>query len=311
MSRRTPLALHRSLIAIWLLFPLVAQAKLNVVATFPDFGALAREIGGDKIDIVVLGKADRDPHFVEARGDFVAALRNADVLIEGGAGLERGWLPPLLQKAHNGKIDIGKPGRVEALTAVRLLEVSTNVAEASDAHPNGNPHCTVDPVIAKTVAQQIAKSFAAVDRANAAFYDANCNKFQTAIDKRLQWWRGALQLLHEQHAVAYHDSWPYFARRFDLKIDIFLEPHPGVPPSASQLSDVIQRMKRDHINTIIVEPYQDRRIVDTVARATNAKVIELSQFPGGIAGTDSYTDLINQLVKRLGDALHAGVARRD
>jgi zinc/manganese transport system substrate-binding protein len=103
--------------------------------------------------------------------------------------------------------------------------------------------------------------------------------------------------------VAYHDSWPYFAHRFGLKIDIFLERNPGIPPSASQLTDVIQKMKRDHIKAIIMEPYQDRRIVDTLARSTGAKVVELSQFPGGIPGTDSYVILMNQLVKRLADAL--------
>jgi zinc/manganese transport system substrate-binding protein len=88
-----------------------------------------------------------------------------------------------------------------------------------------------------------------------------------------------------------------------LKIDIFLEPSPGIPPSPSHLSDVIQKMKRDHIKVIIVEPYQDRRIVDTIARSTEAKVVELSQFPGGIPGTDSYVGLISQLVRRLADAM--------
>jgi len=88
-----------------------------------------------------------------------------------------------------------------------------------------------------------------------------------------------------------------------VKIDIFLEPNPGIPPSPSHLSDVIQKMRKDHIKAIMVEPYQDRRIVDTIARSTGAKVVEVSQFPGGIPGTDSYAGLINQLVKRLADAI--------
>ena len=236
--------------------------------------------------------------------NFVASLHNADVLIDNGAGLELGWLPPLLQKAHNPKLDLGKPGRVQASQGIRLLNIPTNVTRAAgDEHLSGNPHFTVDPLIAKAVAQHIAKSFAKLDPANAAFYDANYKKFETTINTKLQWWPGALQLLQDQHVVAYHDSWPYFAHRFGLKIDIFVEPNPGTPPSASQLSDVIQKMKRDHIKAIIVEPYQDRRIVDTLAHATEAKVVESSQFPGGIPGTDSYVNLINQLVKRLADAL--------
>src|SRR6058998_1631503 len=151
-----------------------AHAKLNVVATLPDFGSLAREVGGDKIDIVVLAKASEDPHFVDARPSFVVSLRNADVLIDGGAELELGWLPPLLQNARNPKIEVGKPGRIQASQGIRLMNVPTNVTRAAgDVHALGNPHFTVDPIIAKAIAQHIAQSFSAIDAANAGFYDAN------------------------------------------------------------------------------------------------------------------------------------------
>jgi zinc/manganese transport system substrate-binding protein len=302
LSRRR--LLRCLLAAIFPLCPLVSQAKLNVVASLPDFGSLAREIGGDKIDLIVLGKPNENPHLVEPRSDFVGALRSADVLIESGAELERGWLPPLLQKAHNPKLDIGKPGRAEAARGIRLLEMTNDVAAgAGDAHPRGNPHCTVDPLIAKDIAQRIAKSFAAVDAPSAAFYEANYRRFETIINTKLQYWRGALQELQNEHVAAYHDDWPYFARRFGLKIDTFVEPRPGTAPSASQISDVIQKMKRDHVKSIIVEPYQDRGIVDILARSTGAKVIELSQFPGGLPGTDSYLTLMNQLVKRVAEGV--------
>src|SRR6186997_2573840 len=91
-----------------------AQAKINVVATLPDFGAVAREIGGNNVDLTVLAKPTEDPHFVDARPSFVVKLREADVLIDGGAELEIGWLPPLLQTARNPKIEVGQPGRVQA-----------------------------------------------------------------------------------------------------------------------------------------------------------------------------------------------------
>ena len=303
-ANRQKWLLRYAITPVILLCPLIAQAKLNVVATLPDFGSLAREIGKDKIDLVVLGKPSEDPHFVDPRPNFVASLRNADVLIESGAGLEVGWLPPLLEKARNPKLDIGKPGRVRSSYGIRLINIPTNVMRAAgEEHLSGNPHFTVDPLIAKAVAQRIAKSFVAVDPSNTAFYDANYKKFETTINTKLPWWRGALQLFQDQHVVAYHDSWPYFAHRFGVKIDIFLEPNPGIPPSPSHLSDVIQKMKKDHIKAIMVEPYQDRRIVDTIARSTGAKVVEVSQFPGGIPGTDSYAGLINQLVKRLADAI--------
>src|SRR5437868_10799534 len=118
-----------SITPLLLLLPIVAEAKLNVVATLPDFGSLAREIGGDKIDIVVLAKPTEDPHFVDARPSFVVSLRNADVLIDGGAELELGWLPPLLQNARNPKIEVGKPGRIQASQGIRLMKLPANRSE--------------------------------------------------------------------------------------------------------------------------------------------------------------------------------------
>src|SRR3982750_3222901 len=117
---------------------LAAQASLNVVATLPDFGY--------------------------ARPSFVVALRNADVLIDGGAELEIGWLPPLLQNARNPKIEVGKPGRVQAAQGIRLMNVPANVTRAAgDVHALGNPHFCADPIIAKAIAQHIAQSFSALD----------------------------------------------------------------------------------------------------------------------------------------------------
>src|SRR2546421_8098798 len=153
------------------------HAKLKVVTTLPDLGSLAREVGGDKVDVSVLAKPTEDSHFVDARPSFVVQLRDADVLIDGGAELEIGWLPPLLQNARNPKIEVGKPGRIQASQGVRLMNVPTSASRAAgDVHALGNPHFVVDPIIAKTVAQHIAQAFGAVDAANAAAYDANYKK---------------------------------------------------------------------------------------------------------------------------------------
>jgi zinc/manganese transport system substrate-binding protein len=280
------------------------HAKIKVVATLPDFGSLAREIGGDNIDLLVLAKPTEDPHFVDARPSFVVSLRNADVLIDGGAELELGWLPPLLQNARNPKIEIGKAGRVIAAQGIRLMNVPTNVTRAAgDVHALGNPHFTVDPIIAKAIAQHIAQSFAAVDASNAATYEANYKKFEATINAKLQEWGAAMLPFKGQHVAAYHDSWPYFAHRFGLNIDIFLEPKPGIPPSPSHLSEVIAQMKAQQVKVVIVEPYHDRRIAEKVASATGAKVVDFCQFPGGLPNTDTYVKLIDALVSRLDGAL--------
>ena len=283
---------------------LSAQARLNVVATLPDFGSLAREIGGDNVNVTVLAKPTEDPHFVDARPSFVVALRSADVLIDGGAELELGWLPPLLQNARNAKLDVGKPGRVQASQGIRLMNVPTNVTRAAgDVHALGNPHFAVDPIIAKAIAQHNAQSFAAVDPPNASTYDANYKKFEAAINAKLQQWGATMLPFKGQHVAAYHDSWPYFGHRFGLEIDIFLEPKPGIPPSPSHLAEVITQMKAQKIKAIIVEPYHDRKIAERVASATGAQVVDFAQYPGALPNTDSYIRLIDALVSRLAAAL--------
>jgi zinc/manganese transport system substrate-binding protein len=281
-----------------------AQAKLKVVATLPDLASLAREVGGDKVEVSAMAKPTEDSHFVDARPSFVVQLRSADVLIDGGAELELGWLPPLLQNARNPKLEVGKPGRVQASQGVRLMNVPANVTRAAgDVHALGNPHFMTDPIIAKTVALHIAQSFAAVDPPNAASYDANYKKFEATINAKLQEWGAALLPFKGQSVVAYHDSWVYFAHRFGLNIDIFLEPKPGIPPSPSHLADVIEKMKAQKIKAIIVEPFHDRKIAEKVANSTGAKVADFAQYPGALPDTDSYVKLIDRLVARLAAAM--------
>ena len=184
------------------------------------------------------------------------------------------------------------------------MNVPTNVTRAAgDVHALGNPHFAVDPIIAKAIAAHIAQAFSAVDPPNAAFYAANYKKFEATINAKLQEWGAKLLPFKGQSVVAYHDSWVYFAHRFGLNIDIFLEPKPGIPPSPSHLVEVIQQMKAQHIKAILVEPYHNRKIAEKVAQSTGAKVVDFAQFPGALPNTDTYVKLIDVLVNRLAAAL--------
>src|SRR5882762_3717082 len=156
------------------LLPCAAQAKLNVVATTPDLAALAREIGRDAVEIITLARPTEDPHFVDAKPSFIVKLNHADVLIEGGAELEIGWLPPLLEGARNPKIAPGAPGHIVGVKGIQLLEVPATLDRSKgDIHAAGNPHYLIDPVNAKIAAQHIADSFCALDGKDCPAYRAN------------------------------------------------------------------------------------------------------------------------------------------
>jgi zinc/manganese transport system substrate-binding protein len=283
----------------------LAEAKLNVVATTPDLGSIAKEIGSDKIELTTLAKPTEDPHFVDAKPSFIVKLNHADVVVEGGAELEIGWLPALLDQARNDKIVTGAPGHISCAKGVPMLDVPATLDRSrGDIHAAGNPHYIIAPSNAKIVAQNIADGFCVNDPKNTDAYRANLKKFDDEIDAKLVEWRKALAPFNGQSIVAYHDSWPYFAKEFGLKIDLFLEPKPGIPPTPAHLADVIMKMKEEHARVIIVDPYLNRKTADTVARNTGATVVDVTQFPGSLKGTEGgYIQLEDYLVNALAKAL--------
>ncbi len=278
-----------------------AQAKLYVVATTPDFGAIAKEIGGDRIELTTLAKPTEDSHFVDAKPSFIVKLNRADALIEGGAELEIGWLSPLLEGARNPKLEAGKPGRIACAEGIQLLEVPVTLDRAKgDIHAAGNPHYTTDPMNAKVVAAHIAGAFGQLDPKSADFFRANAKKFNDRLDAKLAEWQKLLGSFKGSPIVTYHNSWPYFAKRFEVDMTLFLEPKPGIPPTPAHLAEVISKMKAGHIRLIIVEPHLSRKTAEAVAGKTEAQLLDFAQYPGaGKASGEGYLEWMDSLVHAL------------
>jgi zinc/manganese transport system substrate-binding protein len=297
-----------------LLLPLLAATlhapapagKLNVVTTTPDLGALAREIGGDRVDVKSLAKSTEDPHFVDAKPSHIVTLNKADVLVEGGAELEQGWMPPLLDNARNSKIAVGAPGRVTASNGIRMLEVPATLDRSrGDVHALGNPHFLLDPKNAKIVAANIAQHLTQVDPAGAATYAANLKKFNTDVDAKAAEWDKTMAPFKGGKIVTYHNDFVYFAERFGLKVIGTLEPKPGIAPSPAHLAEVIATMKSENGHAILVQPYQNRKTAETVARQTSGVVLDVSQQPGALKNTDTYVALMDNLISTVANGLRA------
>ena len=281
-----------------------AARKLSVVATTPDLASLAREIGGDAVDVKALAKPTEDPHFVDAKPSHIVTLNRADVLIDGGAELELGWLPALLESARNDKIAAGSPGRVSASHGVRLLEIPTSFDRSrGDVHSLGNPHFMIDPVNVKLIVAQLASHFSQVDPGSAALYQANLRKFNAALDVKMAEWQKQLAPYKGAKIVTYHKDFTYLAERFNLDVVETLEPKPGIAPSPSHVAQVITVMKAQNAHVILVQPFQNRKTAETVARQTGAKVLDIAQQPGARPNTDTYFQLMDYVVQTLATAL--------
>ena len=278
--------------------------RINVVATTPDLAAIAREIGGDAVEVKALAKPTEDSHFVDAKPSHIVTLNRADVLIEGGAELELGWLPPLLESARNDRIAVGAPGRISASLGVRLLEIPTTFDRArGDVHALGNPHFLIDPVNVRLIAAQIADHLVQIEPGSATLFKANLRKFNATLDLRMVEWQKELAPYRGAKIVTYHKDFVYLAERFHLDVVETLEPKPGIAPSLSHLAQVIGVMKAQNARVILVQPFQNRKTAETVARQTGAVVLDIAQQPGARPNTDTYFQLMDYVVQTLATAL--------
>lgn len=283
--------------------PARAADKLRVVVTTPDLAAVARVVGGDAAEVTALARGGEDPHFVDAKPSFIVTLNKADVLIEGGAALEAGWLPPLLDAARNARIAVGAPGRVIASTGVTLLDVPSQLDRAlGDVHPYGNPHYMLDPVNAKTVARTIAHALCQADQARCASYEAGAGEFARRIDDKLAGWQSAMGPFRGTKVVSYHKNFDYFAERFGLQVVGNLEPKPGIPPSPTHVATLVPKMKADGVRLVLIETYRERDTPNFVAEKTGARVVSLSIMPGNRDAPD-YVALIDDDVRQITEAL--------
>lgn len=280
-----------------------AAAKLSVVATTPDLAALARAVGGDLVDVTAIARPAEDPHFVDAKPSYAKLLNGADVLVEGGAALEAGWLPPLLATARNPKLATGAPGRVVASANVTLADVPTELSRAQgDVHPFGNPHYLLDPVNGGIVAGTIAAALAVVDPAHAEEYRSNLERFRGALQGKLAEWEKLMQPLRGLPIVTYHKNFDYLATRFGLTVVGNLEPLPGIPPSPTHLASLVPRMRESKVKIVIIEPNRERQVADFVAERSGARVLVLPIMPGVPEAAD-YLALIDYDLRQIASAV--------
>jgi ABC-type Zn uptake system ZnuABC Zn-binding protein ZnuA len=281
-----------------------AATPVRVVATTTDLKALAEAVGGDRVRVLSLAPPTQDPHAIEVKPGHVEALREAQLFVRVGLGHDR-WVVPAVERAGNRSILPGQPGFVNAAEGIELLEPVPPGARpgAGHAHGAGNPHYWLDPDNAAQITANILSGLRRIAPREGAVFAANRETFLARLARRGERWVEALAPFAGAHVVAYHNSWPYFARRFRLEVAGFVEPRPGVPPAPSHLAELIDRMKRHHIRVVVAEPYVDQGLAGLVAARAGARIAALAPSVGGAEGAGDYLQLFDLDVARLLAAL--------
>jgi zinc/manganese transport system substrate-binding protein len=295
----------KAIVAAVLLFvPLVAHAKVNVVATVSDLAAIAREVGGDAVQVETLARPTQDPHFTDAKPNLVLMLARADLLLVNGMELEVGWLPALLTGSRNGRLQPGSAGYLDCSTLVTPKEVPKMKLDRSmgDVHPGGNPHYTKDPTNALILARAIANQLSEIDHAHAEQYRKGAAAFEQALGAHLTRWRQALAPFKGVPVVTYHKSWIYFVEWAGLEEVAFIEPKPGIPPNPTHIANVLAVIRARSVPVMIQEEWYSAQTSELLARNSGARLVRV---PGMTPEGQSYIQYMDRLVAAVVSGLSA------
>ena len=276
------------------------QAKLQVFACQPEWGALVEELGGERIKVFSATSAYQDVHYIQARPSLIAQVRRADLVVCTGAELEIGWLPMLLRRGSNPDVLPGADGYFEVAGQITLLDPPTTLDRAAgDVHSRGNPHIQLDPNNYLPIARALTERLILLDSQHEADYRGLGSDFISRWQTAIAAWTVKAEPLKDMPIVVYHDSWVYMNRWLGLQQMATLETKPGIPPTSKHLSAILAMLQRTPARAIIRAPYQNARAVEWLHDKTGIPAIELPYTVGGNKrATDLFT-LFDTTIKLL------------
>jgi ABC-type Zn uptake system ZnuABC Zn-binding protein ZnuA len=324
-----------------------AQAAVNVVATTQDYAAIARELGGDRVTVAGIVPGNSDPHFLKPKPSYALMLRDADLLISTGLDLEL-WLPVLVNKAGNRDIVEGAPGFVAVAQGLELLERPVSLSRSEgDVHVFGNPHIHTSPINAKTIARNIATGLCKVDPQGCTLYETNLAGFNDRLSRKLYGdalvdllgaatldrlaaagelvpflerqgiadklagWLGQARSLHGRKLITYHKNWVYLTTLLGLRVLEYVEPKPGIPPTARHVADLIELIETEEVPVLLAANYFERRKPQSIADRTGIIPVVAPLSVGGEPGIDTYEGLVDMWITRLVRAYNEAGAEGD
>lgn len=277
-----------------------AERPLRVVATLSTFADLAKTIGGEQVEVTAIASPTFNPHFIEPKPSDVLKVKRADLFLHAGLDLEL-WRRPLLDAAGNTAVFPGGPGELDLSQGIELLEVPRGPVSRSqgDIHLYGNPHYWISPDNAAIMARTICDKLCLVDPAHEQAYRLRLEEFAARLEQRIAEWRARLAPCHGRELVGYHNEWPYLMRFAGLRMEHYLEPKPGIPPTPRQLEFLERTMRERRIAGIVQAGYAPRQAAEALAKRAGARVLQLCQSVGERPSCSDYVAMTGYNVDQL------------
>ena len=240
-----------------------APARPVVVATVYPLWELARQVAGDRAEVVSLVPPGVEPHDWEPSPRDASLVQRATVFVHTGTGLDA-WAARLVA---------GLPGRttvVDASRGLSLLRLGAGV----------DPHVWLDPTLARAQAQTIADALAQADPTGRAAYLERATALAARLDALDQAFAAGLRDCARREVVASHAAFAYLTRRYGLTQVPIMGLAPEAEPSPADLAAIVQTARRLKVTHVFFEPLVSPRLAQTLAREVGATALPLDPIEG-------------------------------
>ena len=315
------------------------SASLVVVCSFSDYASIAERIAGNHAIVQYIAHGEQDPHFVPPKPSYAMLLRDADLWITTGMDLEIWSTTLLDKARNKQIMDgaIGFVSVSDGVKVLQKVEKADRTE--GDVHLMGNPHITTGPLNWKVIATNIATGLMKVDPSNTSDYQANLNAFNDQVDRalfgdelvemfggemlarlldnrtlftfldkeyqgekltgKLGGWLKQTETWRGKKIVAYHKNWIYFIETFGLEIAGYIEPKPGIPPSAKHVQEMIGVINDQEIKLMLVASYFEKNSARMIEEKTGVKAVFLPLFVGGSAEVTDNFQLVDYWIDQI------------
>jgi zinc/manganese transport system substrate-binding protein len=281
-----------------------AKDKIKIVATLTTYADIAKTVGGNRVQVSHIAPPTFDPHHITPKPSDVMKLKRADLFIHGGLDLEV-WREPLLNAVGKSRIRSGGDRNLSLSQEIKILEIPDHQINRSDGdiHLNGNPHFWISPENGKIIAKTIFSKLVAIDRSHEMIYKNNLDRFTAKIDKLIVKWKYKFKQYRGLEIIAYHNQWIYLTDFLGIKVNVFIEPKPGIHPSTKHILYLQSYIKSNKVKGIIQSSFMPKKISEKISIKSDVKVALLCQNVGENSEVITYLSMQEYNFKHLYDLL--------
>jgi zinc transport system substrate-binding protein len=261
--------------------------KLKVLTSFLPVYCFTANVAGDLAEVENLLPPGADPHDFQFSPREMRKLTSADMIVINGLGLES-WLDRILSSPDRPRIIVEAASglKAELITSLPYIPAGDGANAGERAAPN--PHIWLDPRLAEHAVTNILAALQKADPANAAGYEQNARRYVAQLEQLDTELRAGLAAAKGQPVITFHNAFPYFARRYDLKIVGVVEQVPDVQPSPRYLAALGQVIRREQVKVIFAERQSSPRLAEQIGRDYHVPVAQLDTLEAGEFKPDAY-----------------------